>query len=111
MATAVRFYLDENMPVAVADQLRRRGIEVVTARDAGTLGETDEHHLRRATEMGCILCTHDADFVALATEGMSHAGIVFGQQDQHSIGEWVKGLELLHAVFSAEEMLNNVEYL
>ncbi|NDJ78913.1 MAG: hypothetical protein GYB65_21900 [Chloroflexi bacterium] len=111
MAAAARFYLDENMPVAVADQLRRRGIEAVTARDVGTLGDTDETHLRRATEMGYILCTHDADFVALATEGMEHTGIVFGQQDQHGIGEWVKGLELIHTVYTAEEMLNNVEYL
>jgi hypothetical protein len=34
----IRFYLDENMPVEIAAQLRARGIDVVTVRDPGLLG-------------------------------------------------------------------------
>ncbi len=111
MAAAIHFYLDENVPVIIADQLRRRGIEVVTVRDLGALGETDENHLARATAMGYVLCTHDADFVRLAASGVPHAGIVFGQQDEHGVGDWVRGLELLHAVLTPEDMQNHVEYL
>jgi hypothetical protein len=111
LAAAIRFYLDENVPIAIAEQLQRRGIEAVTARDLHALGDTDTNHLRRATEMGHVLCTHDADYVQLAASGVEHAGIVFGQQDQHGIGEWVKGLELLHAVYTADDMRNHIEYL
>lgn len=45
----IRFYLDENVPVAVANQLNRRGIEAITARDLNTLGESDANQLNRAT--------------------------------------------------------------
>ncbi len=110
-AQAIRFYLDENMPVAVATQLRQREIEAVTVRDLGLLGDSDVNHLTRATEMGCVLCTHDADYVELASSGVEHAGIIFGQHDKHGIGEWVKALMLYHAVYTAEDMKNRVEYL
>ena len=110
-AEAIRFYLDENVPVAVADQLRKRGIEAVTARDLGTLGDSDANHLRRATEMGYVLCTYDSDYVALAAEGIAHAGIILGQFSEHGVGDWVKGLSLYHAVLRAEDLRGRVEYL
>ncbi len=111
MATAVRFYLDENVQTAVADQLKRRGIEVVTVRDLGQLGDEDINHLRRATEMGYVLCTHDSDYVELAASGVEHAGIIFGQQDKHSIGDWVKFLELVVSVYANTDMQNRIEYI
>ncbi|MBA3868710.1 MAG: DUF5615 family PIN-like protein [Anaerolineae bacterium] len=49
--TVLRFYLDENVQVVIAEQLRKRGIEAVTVRDLGTLGAEDITHLMRATEM------------------------------------------------------------
>ena len=99
------------MPVEIAKQLKSRGIDVVTVRDLDALGESDEEHLRRATEMGCVLCTNDSDFLQQASAGVKHAGIVFGQQAVHYIGAWVKYLELMHAVYSPEDMQNVVEYL
>lgn len=112
MATgAIQFYLDENMPVAVADQLRKRGIQAVTVRDLHLLGDTDINHLARATEMGCVLCTYDTDYAKLAAGGMEHAGIILGQFPKHGIGEWVRELLLYHAIYTAEEMRNRVEYL
>ncbi len=50
--------------------------------------------------MNRVLCTYDADFVALAATGTEHAGIVFGQADIHYIGAWVRFLELMHAVYT-----------
>ena len=107
----VRFYLDENVQIAIAEQLRQRKIEVVTARSLEQLGDTDPNHLARATRLGCVLCTHDTDYYQLASAGTQHAGIIIGQQDKHTIGDWVKGLTLIHAVYSAEEMQNRVEFL
>jgi hypothetical protein len=108
---AIRFYLDENVPVAIAEQLKRRHIDVFTVRDLGELGDDDESHLSRATAMGCVLCTHDADFVVLATSGVEHAGIVFGQQEKHTIGDWVRVLSRLHATYQAEDFLNRFQFL
>lgn len=107
----VRFYLDENVQLAIADQLQRRGIDVVTVRSLELLGDEDRNHLERAAEMGRVLCTHDTDYYELATSGMEHAGIIIGQPDKHTIGDWVKGLTLVHTVYSAEEMRNRVEFL
>lgn len=111
MADKIRFYLDENVPVAVAVQLQRRGITAVTVRDLDLLGDSDPNHLRRASAAGYVFCTHDADFAELAVAGERHAGIVFGQQHKHGIGDWVRFLALLCAVYEPEDMINRIEYL
>ena len=111
MATEIRFYLDENVPIAVATQLKRRGIEVVTVRDLGLLGDSDINHLYRATQMSHVLCTHDIDYIELAVSGLEHSGIVFGQQHRHGIGDWVRFLELVHTAYEPEEMRNRIEYV
>lgn len=111
MAEQLRFYLDENLPVEIARQLRLRGIDVVTARDLGLLGGGDVEHLSRARAMGYVLCTHDADFLDLAASGVEHHGIVFGQQDIHYIGDWINWLALMHAIYTPDEMTNRIEFL
>ena len=110
-AENLRFYLDENVPVEIARQLRTRGIDVVTVRDLNLLGDSDPNHLNRATRMERVLCTYDTDYVQMAAEGVEHSGIVIGQPELHYIGEWVKWLELMHAVYVPEDMRNRVEYL
>ena len=107
----IRYFLDENIPIAVAEQLQRREVDVVTVRDLGLLGDSDPDHMRRASEMGRVFCTHDADFIELAIAGVEHAGIVFGQQHKHGIGDRVRFLELLTAVYEPKEMENRIEYL
>jgi hypothetical protein len=111
LAVRIRFYIDENVPVAVADQLQRRGITAVTVRDLGLLGDTDLNHLRRARREGYVFCTHDADYIEMALTGEPHEGIVFGQQRQHGVGDWVRFLELLYAVYLPEDMANRIEYI
>jgi predicted nuclease of predicted toxin-antitoxin system len=44
----IRYHLDEHVPSAVADGLRRRGIEASTTVDAGLRSATDETHLAYA---------------------------------------------------------------
>jgi predicted nuclease of predicted toxin-antitoxin system len=111
LAAKLRSYLDENVPLGVAHQLRTRGIEVVAARDLGLLGVSDAEHLAHATRMGYVLCTYDTDFIELVRNGFEHAGIVLGQPEDHHIGEWIRWLELMHAVYEADELLNVVEYV
>ena len=107
----IKLYLDENMDVEIAKQLRRRGINVVTVRDLGTLGDSDENHLNRANEMGYVLCTQDRDYLRLDAEGLPHAGIVFGEHSQSTIGGWVRGLQELHITTTSEEMIGQVRFL
>lgn len=107
----LRFYRDENLPVEIARQLRSRGVDAVTVRDLGYLSDTDSNHLERATTLGCVLCTYDTDFVGLALQGFSHAGIVVGHPERHYIGAWVTFLELMDAVLSDTDMVGRVEYL
>lgn len=109
LAAQIRFYLDENVPVAIATQLQRRGVDAVTVRDLGFLGDADTTHLARAARLGYVLCTNDADYIDLAATGIEHAGVVFGQQHKHGVGESVRFLELLASVLEPDEMRSRVE--
>ena len=111
MAASIRLYLDECLTPRIATQLRRRGIDVVSVHEVGLTGDTDANHLARAAALGRVLVTADVDFLVMVANGVSHAGIVFGVQEELSLGDWVRALELLCAVYDAEEMVDHVEYL
>lgn len=111
MEAAIRLYLDENLSPRIAEQLQRRGIDAVSVRDLNLLGDIDSNHLHRATEMGRVLVTTDVDFLRLVAEGDPHTGIIFGNQQDFTLGDWVKNLELICFVYTAKEMANHVEYL
>ena len=108
----LRFYLDEHMPVVIARELRRRGIDTVTVRDLELRGDSDENHLSHANAMGRVLCTMDDDFMKLATAGAEHAGIVIGtRKDRKAIGTWVRFLLWVQGTYTGDEMRNHIEYL
>jgi hypothetical protein len=44
MTVRIRFHLDENVDSAVADGLRRRGVDVTMPNDVGLIGASDEAH-------------------------------------------------------------------
>ena len=59
-------YLDEDQPVSLAADLRRRGHDVVHAYDWGNHGVPDAEMLRSAAAAGRILVTYNRrDFAAL----------------------------------------------
>lgn len=107
----IRYYIDENVQVAVAAQLVQQGIEAVSAKTLEKLGDSDTNHLQRATEHGYVLCTYDQDFLKLHAEGIQHAGIVFAEQYQATIGGWVKRLVQLYKETSAEDMIGQVKFI
>ncbi|MFB6178599.1 MAG: DUF5615 family PIN-like protein [Halorientalis sp.] len=87
-------YCDESIWIPVADGLRRRGWDVHTARDEGTLGDPDREQLQFAAENDWILVTFDDDFLALVEgEGLDNAGIIFVQQAGRQIGDVVKAID------------------
>jgi uncharacterized protein with PIN domain len=111
LAASIKLYLDENMNPKIAQQLRLRGIDAIHVLEVAASGESDTQQLARATEQGRALVTTDSDFIDLASQGVEHAGIIFGAQESHSFGDWVRGLELICFVYKVEDMKNHVEYL
>lgn len=110
MAEPLRFYLDEHVPRAVAEGLRRRGVDVLRVQEAGRLGADDEWHLAFALREGRVIFTQDADFLRLHAAARPHAGIVYGAQ-QTPIGTMVRALMLIYNVLSPKDMDNHVEFL
>lgn len=111
MAAAIRLYLDECLTPKIAIQVRKLGIDIVSVHELALTGDSDPNHLARATEMSRVLVTADDDFLTIAASGVPHAGIIHGEQSTLSIGDWVRALELICAVYEPEDMLNHVEYL
>jgi hypothetical protein len=111
LQSSLSLYIDENLNPELAIQLRLRGVDAVSVRDLGLLGDTDKNHLRRAIALGRVLVTTDTDSLTMASTGIEHAGIIFGVQEDHSIGDWVKELELICFVYEPEDMKNRVEFI
>lgn len=62
MAESIRFHLDENANNAIADGLRRRGIDVTISVQANLISASDEQQLAYAHAQGRVLFTQDRDF-------------------------------------------------
>jgi hypothetical protein len=77
----VKLYLDENLSPRIAELLRARGLDAISAHQAGNTQLADAAQLGYATAQGRAIVTCDvADFVALAigmiAANADHAGIV-----------------------------------
>lgn len=110
----ILLYLDEDVDVALAAALRRRGIDVLTTHEAGNVGRRDEDQLTFAARAGRAFFTHNrGDFARLhkeaMREGRSHAGIIVS--DQLSLGVLLRRLSKLCFHLTQEEMMNRLEFL
>jgi predicted nuclease of predicted toxin-antitoxin system len=107
--------MDEQVPSAITDGLRQRGVDVLTVQEDGGRGATDPVVLDRATELGRVLFTRDDDFLREATgrqrSGQPFAGVIYAHQTRVTIGRCVQDLELLAGVLDPPEMANRVEHL
>ena len=110
MRTRIRFYLDEHLAHAIAEALRRRGIDVATVAEVERRGATDEDQLEWATREHRVLVSRDPDFIALHSQQPDHAGIVYVPRTT-VVRAVLKGLLLIHEVLDADEMLGRLEYL
>ena len=109
------FYFDVHVPSSIATELRRRGADVLTARDDAMAELKDDALLERAQSLGRVLFTQDIRFKALAEswqrEGRSFAGLIFGHQLHGSIGQYVRDLDLIAKVTNSDEWIGQVEQL
>jgi hypothetical protein len=111
MPRTIKFHLDEHVASAVADGLRRRGIDVTTTPEASLIGATDAEQLSYAATNHRVIFTNDLDFLRLHDRGVGHAGIAYCHRQSRSIGEIIGGLELIWEVLEAEEIRSRVEFL
>lgn len=110
----IRLYLDEDVSVLVAELLRNRGFDAVTARDAGQLEKSDEAQLAEAINQSRALLTHNrADFEALAVQYFEreqrHCGIIIAVQ--HPEYEIVDRLLVILNNIAADEAQNQRIYI
>ncbi len=110
MGDRIAFYMDEHVPRAVTNGLRRRGVNVLTAQKAGMLGASDFEHLELAHSDNRVVFTQDADFLRMHKADISHLGIVYAPQ-QTPIGHIIRGLMTIYDILDSEEMMGRVEYI
>ena len=111
MLRTIRFHLDENCHRAVAEGLRRRGVDVSTTPEAGLMSASDQEQLAYSLAQGRVVFTQDRDFLRLHAARIQHAGIAYCEKDTHSVGEIIQGLILIWELLEPDEMRNHVEYL
>ncbi|MEA2734214.1 MAG: hypothetical protein QOE14_665 [Humisphaera sp.] len=112
---AVPFYMDANVPQAITDQLRRHGVNALTAWDDGYGEASDEQVLQRATELGRVVFTQDIRFKARAAtwlqDGRRFGGLLFGHQLGGTIGQYVRDLRLIDGASDTAEWVNVIDHL
>lgn len=112
-----RLYIDEDsMDRDLVRALRARGVDVITAQEAGMMGHSDEDHLVYASSQGRVLYSFNrSDFFRLhsqyAGDGKPHAGIVLARQQHYSVGEQMRRLLKVMALRSADDMQDRIEFL
>jgi hypothetical protein len=112
---SIRLYFDHHMQGAIVTALRRRGVDVLTTAEDGTARLADPLLLDRATAMGRVVVSQDDDLLAEAKrrqiEGIPFAGVVYGYHLRLSIGDWIRGLELIALAMDPIDLQDQVYYL
>jgi predicted nuclease of predicted toxin-antitoxin system len=111
MPKKIQFHLDENVSNAIADGLRRRGIDVTTTPEQGLISVSDEEQLEFALTHNRVIFTQDTDFLRLHQANFQHAGIIYCSQGSRSIGEIIRSLIMIWELLDLDEMSGRVEFI
>ena len=109
---SLAFYMDVHVPEAITEGLRGKGIDVLTVQEDETTTWTDSDLVDRATELGRVLVSHDADMLQESKRrqesAQSFSGVIYGHQLKLTIGKAVLDLALIAEVMTSEEMTNQL---
>ena len=112
---AVAFYMDQHVPRAITEGLRRLGVDVLRTQDDGYDKADDAHILDHAAALARVVFTRDEDFLAIAHErqanGTPFTGVVYAHQQGPSMGDCIRDLEIIAVAYDLGDMENRVEYL
>jgi len=109
-----KFYLDEDIDIALEQTLINRGVDAVSTLKAGNNGNTDEEQLVFANKENRVIITHNVrDFVILNKKFLHddrmHHGIIVS--DQLPIGTLLKRIMKIWFTLDDDGMKNRVEFL
>lgn len=113
----IRLYLDEDaMRRSLVFSLRARGVDLLTAFEAGMVNRSDHDHLERASAESRVLFSYNtADYCRLhyawIAEGRTNAGIIVGAQQRHTTSDEAARLLRLISRLRPFEMENRIEFL
>ena len=112
---SVRLYRDVQVPRAITEGLRVRGVDVLTAQDDGAGRLDDAALLDRAGSLGRVLFTRDSDLLREASrrlrDGQPLVGLVYAHQLHVTVGQCVRDLELIATVGEPENLAGRVHHL
>lgn len=111
MPRTIRFHLDENCPQAIADGLRRRGINCTTTPEVDLRGASDEQQTAHGLAEGRVIFTQDQDSLRINAAGIPHAGITYCRQGKRGIGDIIQSLTAIWERMEPAEMQNWLVYL
>lgn len=118
-AERLGFFIDEDLPPAIAEILRTAGISATSVVHEKRQGLSDAEHLRYAASQQLVLVTANiADYVELARQwaarGDEHAGLVlvstkrFPRRDARALA---RALRRLAARETVSQMRNSARFL
>ena len=110
----IHLYFDEDVSVGIVDNLRTRGFDVLSSRDADTLGKSDDDQMLYAVSQQRAIVTHNrADFERqhekFLKNGLKHYGVIIAKRRKD--GEVAAKLLALLDEVTAEEMENQLRYI
>jgi len=111
----LKIYTDENVDIRIVEGLRRRGVDVLSAREKGALGINDEEHFEKAKDLKAVIFTHDPHFIEIAERlvesDKGHYGLIFAEMHRFGLGECIRRLALYAEIILSQEMINRIEFL
>ena len=109
------FYMDVHVPRAITNGLLGRAVDVLRAQDDGPADAPDTELFDRATVLGRVIVTADADFLIEAgrrqKDCVAFPGVIFIQMATINIGRCIDDLEVIAKAGEAQDLINRVEYL
>ena len=107
--------MDVHVPAAITRGLVMRGVDAITAQLDDAILLVDPDLLDRATYLGRVLFSQDADLLAEATKrqrsGAIFGGVIYAHQTGITIGRAIHDLQILADAGKPEDFANRVEYL
>lgn len=112
---ALAYYMDHNVPSSIANGLRVRGVDVVTAFEDDAHKLDDASLLDRASALQRVVFTRDKDFLIETARrqqaGIPFYGVIYAHQLRVSIGTCVEQLEIIAKAGELDDVQNGVLYL
>ncbi|MBI3151590.1 MAG: DUF5615 family PIN-like protein [Chloroflexi bacterium] len=111
----IHLYFDEDVSAGIVNNLRTRGFDVLSSRDADMQSKTDDEQMLYAVSLHRAIVTHNrSDFesqhLRFLENGLRHYGVIIARRRSKDSDVVVRLLALLDTV-TAEEMENQLRYI